>query len=602
VARIDGYAPIRDYAVIGDGRTAALVALDGSVDWLCLPNVDSEAVFSRILDAEQGGCFELAPDAPFESERHYEADSNVLVTTFRTGSGTVRVTDALLLTDMPRLAPLRELSRKVDGLSGSVPMRWRVEPRFGFASRRARFGWRHGRAFVDCGHDALAVSLWNAGEAEQRGAGFEGRFELATGESAFLDVSATNREPAFLPSRDFVERALERTRRFWPEWSRRAAYDGPWGDEVRRGALVLKLLVFAPSGAIVAAPTTSLPEWIGGSRNWDYRYSWIRDASWTLDALLRLGYHEEAHAYFWWLMHASRLTQPRLQVLYCVDGSDRAPERALGHLDGYRHSPPVRVGNDAADQVQLDVYGSILQTVWLYVKEGGRLDKDTGKEIAKIADYVAEVWRRKDAGIWEVRSEPAHFTQSKGLCWVALDRACALAERGAIPDRRESWRRKADEIKAFVEEHSWDAGRGTFVRAPDRRELDASLLTLSLLGFDDPAAERIRGTVDAIRRELATGPLVCRYRGEDGVAGEEGAFLTCSFWLADALARDGRLNEAVELMDELVGLSNDVGLFSEELDPTGGEFLGNFPQGLTHLALVNAAITIEDVKREGKPK
>jgi GH15 family glucan-1,4-alpha-glucosidase len=602
VTRVDGYAPIRDYALIGDGRTCALVAKDGAVDWLCLPNVDSPAVFARLLDSRRGGCFELQPDEPFEADRRYQEGSNVLETTFRTGSGAVRVIDALCLTDMPNLAPLRELVRRVEGLSGRVPMRWRFEPRFGFGRRETTFGRRYGRVFAEHEHDAIALGLWDAGDPEQRDGAVEGRFVAEQGATTLLDLSATNREPAFFPTREYAEQALARTEAFWPSWSSRADYDGAWRDSVIRGALVLKLLVHSPSGAIVAAPTTSLPEWLGGGRNWDYRYSWIRDASWTLDALLRLGYRDEAHSYFWWLMHASRLTQPRLQVLYRVDGSTHTPERELEELDGYRGSRPVRAGNGAADQVQLDVYGAVLQTAWLFVKEGGHLDKATGKDVAKIADYVADVWREKDAGIWEVRNEATHFTQSKGLCWVALDRACKLAEEGVLPDRCDIWRAEADAVRAFVDEHCWDGERRSFVRSPDQRELDGSLLTLSLLGFDDPAAERIRGTVDAVRRELGEGPLVYRYRGEDGVEGEEGAFLTCSFWLVDALARDGRLDEATELMDELVSLANDVGLLSEEVDPGSRDFLGNFPQGLTHLALVNAAVTIEDVKRGGRPK
>jgi GH15 family glucan-1,4-alpha-glucosidase len=602
VQRDDGYAAIRDYAVIGDGRTCALVALDGSIDWLCLPNVDSPAVFSRLLDARKGGYFELRPDEPFEAERRYLDSSNVLETTFRTSSGSARVTDAMCLTDMPRIAPLRELVRKVEGVSGEVRMRWRFEPRFGFAEYDTRLQRRGRRAFALHKHDALALSVWGAGEGQERGGGFEGSFTVTPDTSVLLDLSATNNEPMFLPSRDYAERALARTERFWPEWARGAEYDGPWRGEVIRGALVLKLLVYAPSGAIVAAPTSSLPEWVGAGRNWDYRYSWIRDASWTLDALLRLGYHDEAHAYFWWLMHASRLTHPRLQILYGVDGSAHTPEQELRNLDGYRRSRPVRVGNGAAAQVQLDVYGALLETAWLYVKEGHELDKATGKEIAAIADYVCDCWEQKDSGIWEVRSEATHFTQSKALCWIALDRATKLAERGVLPDRREKWQRAARRIHEFVEQNGWDDERGSFVRAPDQRELDASLLTLSLLGFDDPKSRRIRGTVDAIRRELSVGPLVYRYRGEDGLEGEEGAFLTCSFWLVDALARDGRLDEAIELMEQLVPLSNDVGLFSEEMNPETKEFLGNFPQGLTHLSLVNAAITIEDVKKTGAPK
>jgi GH15 family glucan-1,4-alpha-glucosidase len=599
--RSNGYAPIRDYALIGDGRTAALVALDGSIDWLCLPNVDSPSTFARLLDAEHGGSFQLAPEEPFEAERRYLDGTNVLETTFRTASGAVRVTDAMVLTGMAGLAPMRDVARKVEGVEGRVPMRWSVEPRLFYGRHDVRIGRRDGRVFFSHGRDALGLGLWDAGEPEQTGdTCVSGRFEVEAGGDALLSLASAYKEPAVLPGRVDVERRVQRTVQFWEEWSGRAKYDGPWREHVVRSALVLKLLVYAPSGAIIAAPTTSLPEWLGGGRNWDYRYAWVRDASWTLDALLRLGYHDEATSFFWWIMHASRITQPRLQILYRVDGSTKAPEYELDHFAGYRGSKPVRVGNGAADQIQLDVYGSLFEAAWLYVQSGGEIDRDTGKELAKIADYVAEKWRQKDAGIWEVRSEPSHFIQSKALCWVALDRACSLAEEGALPRRSDGWRAEGDAVREFVHENGWDEERGSYVRAPDQRELDGSLLTMALLGFDDPAGERMRGLVDAVRRELAEGPLVYRYRGEDGVAGEEGAFLTCSFWLADALASGGRIDEAEQLMEELVALSNDVGLFAEEMDPESRDFLGNFPQGLTHLALINAAVSIEDAKKKAR--
>jgi GH15 family glucan-1,4-alpha-glucosidase len=596
VERIDGYAAIRDYALVGDGRTGALIALDGSVDWLCLPNVDSPTVFARVLDAERGGSFRLEPTEPFEAGRRYLEDSNVLETTFTTARGRVRITDAMTLTDITRISPMRELVRKVEALAGTVPLAWSFEPRFGYGRAVTTIERRAGRWFAHSGADAAVLGVCGADDGELRGGAVRGELHLRDGESALLSVAAANKEPAVIPGREDSERRLERTARFWPQWVSRIRYDGPWREPVVRSALALKLLTFAPSGAIVAAPTASLPEWIGGERNWDYRFTWLRDASWTLDAMIRLGFHDEAHAFFWWLMHASRLTQPRLQILYRIDGSVRADERELAELAGYRGSAPVRIGNGASSQVQLDLYGAVLEAIWLYAREVGRLDGDTGREVARIADYVAAHWHDRDNGIWEVRSERTHFTQSKALCWVALDRACALADKGLIPDRRDRWRRAADEVRAFVDEEGWDDERRSYVRAPDLRELDASLLTLALLDYREPDDERIRGTVAAIERELRHGPYVYRYLGLDGVSGDEGAFLTCSFWLVDAYARIGRLADAHALMDDLVGLANDVGLFSEEIDPTSGDFLGNFPQGLTHLALVNAAVSIADVE------
>jgi GH15 family glucan-1,4-alpha-glucosidase len=600
VERVDGYAPIREYALVGDGRTSALVARDGSIDWLCLPNVDSPTVFARILDAERGGSFRLEPATPYESQRRYQESSNVLETTFTTAEGSVRVTDAMTLTDITRISPMRELVRKVEGLSGSVPLRWAVEPRFGYARDDTRIERRAGRWFAHAGDDALVLGLSDAGDGSLQDGVVTGELDIAEGSSALISLAAANKEPAVIPGRDDSERRLERTARFWPTWAGRMRYEGAWRDEVARSLLVLKLLTFAPSGAIVASPTTSLPEWIGGGRNWDYRFTWLRDASWTLDAMIRLGFHDEAHAFFWWLMHASRLTQPRLQVLYRIDGSVHTKERELQELAGYQGSAPVRIGNDAAGQVQLDVYGAVLEAIWVYARVVGRLDGDTGKEVARIADYVTEHWRDRDNGIWEVRSESTHFIQSKALCWVALDRACRLAERGLIPDRSDRWRAAANEARAYINDAGWDDARRSYIRAPELRELDASLLTLAVAGYHDPHGERIRGTIDAVEQDLRHGPYVYRYRGEDGVPGEEGAFLACSFWLVDALARAGRIDDASALMEDLLPLANDVGLYSEEIDASTGEFLGNFPQALTHLALIHAACSITDAESQGR--
>jgi GH15 family glucan-1,4-alpha-glucosidase len=592
--RTDGYLPIRDYAAIGDGRTVALVGKDGSIDWLCLPNMDSDAVFARLLDAERGGSFRLAPTEPFEVDRRYQEESNVLDTTFRTSSGELRVTDAMTLAPRTALVPQREIVRRAECLSGSVRLAWSVEPRFHFGTKPTRIERRGERIVAVSKGEALGLGAWDAGDPQVTGGRIQSEHELNAGDTALLSVTAAHHEPAFFPGRDDATRRLEHTERFWPRWAERAGYDGAWREPVVRSLLALKLLVFAPSGAVVAAPTTSLPEWIGGERNWDYRFTWLRDATYTFDALETLGYEDEAHAFFWWIMHATQMTAPRLQVLYRIDGGMEADESSL-ELAGYRGSSPVRVGNGAADQVQLDVYGDVMHAIWLHASAHGDLGGETGRAVAKIADYVAQHWREPDSGIWEVRSDPTHFVQSKAMCWVALDRAVKLAEGGFISDRAVTWRAEANAIRDWIDENGWDDELGSFVRASDLRELDASLLTLSLMEYD-AGGDRMSGTVDAVRRELADGPLVARYRGEDGLEGDEGYFLTCSFWLADALARTGRVDEANDLMSELVGLANDVGLYAEEIG-SGGEFLGNFPQGLTHLALIGAACSIAEADR-----
>ena len=589
----DGYAPIRDYAAIGDGRTTALVARDGSIDWLCLPDVDSTPVFGRLLDAERGGCFRLEPTEPFETERAYREGSNVLETTFRTASGSVRVTDALTLADRTIGSPMRELVRRVETLEGHVPMRWSVEPTFEFGRRVPRVERRHDRLVIVAGKDALAVGAWNAGELHAGDRTVSGEF-TADGQPAVIALASAHGEPLVFVGPRQAERSLERTDRFWRDWSARTRYDGPWREQVVRSALVLKLLVYSPSGAIVAAPTTSLPEQIGGVRNWDYRYAWLRDATWTLEAMLTLGFRDEAVAFFWWFMHASRRSQPRLGVLYRVDGGVERGEHDVELVPGYRGSRPVRVGNGATNQVQLDIYGSVLDAVWRYSQEGGHIDKDTAKAIASMADYVTEIWEQRDNGMWESRGDVTHYTQSKAMCWLALHRAGQLAEQGLIPDRRDRWEPAAQRVREFYEQNGWDEGRRSFVRAPDLRELDASLLTLSLLECEEAGSERMLGTIDAVRRELADGPFVYRYRGDDGLPPGEGAFLPCSFWLAACLARAGRVGEATALMEQLVASANDVGLYAEEIDPATGEFLGNFPQGLTHLGLVNAATAIAE--------
>ena len=594
--RGNGYLPIRDYAAIGDGRTVALVGRDGTIDWLCLPDVDSPSVFAALVDAEAGGRFILAPSVPYETERHYEPHTNVLETTFKTAAGAVRVSDALTL-PVAGLAPYRELVRRVEGLAGAVPMRWRVEPRFDYARAAARFGARAGVAVAADAGDALAVLAWDAGEEVIDGAGVGAEFVTEAGSSGVIALSAAYQEPLVFPPRADVEARLAATASRWRDWAGSRVYDGPWRDAVIRSALALKLLVFAPSGAIAAAATTSLPEEIGGTRNWDYRFSWPRDAAFTLRALLSLGCGGDATAYFWWTLHASQLTHPRLQVLYRLDGGADADERELP-LPGYRGSRPVRVGNGAAGQTQLDVYGELLDAAAVFALARGALDREHAQRLADIADHVCAIWRERDAGMWEVRSDPTHFTQSKMMCAIALKRAAELADAGLLPQgQARRWRAEEARIRAFVENECWSDEAQSYVRATTDDSVDAALLLAVVAGYDDPISERLVNTVDAVRRELARGPLVHRHLGDDGLPGEDGAFVACSFWLAEALARQGRVDEAAELMDELVGLANDVGLYAEEIDPASGEFLGNFPQALSHLALINAAVAIGEAMR-----
>jgi GH15 family glucan-1,4-alpha-glucosidase len=585
------YSPLRNYAVIGDGRTVALVEVKGSIDWLCLPDLDSPSVFAAILDAERGGRFVLHPHEAHEARRRYVPHSNVLETTFTTATGTVRVTDAMALPGRG-LGPSRELVRRVEGMSGRVPLRWRVEPRFGYGLGPTRVETRGPYLIATSGNDALAVCAWDAGRVRGDATGIGADVEIREGARATITLATAHAEPLVFPTRDESEARLDTTVDFWRQWASHLTYEGPWREAVVRSALALKLLVFARSGAIAAAPTTSLPEAIGGERNWDYRYAWIRDTSFTLEALLQLGCHAEATSFFWWFMHATRLTLPRIQPFYRLDGGASAAERTLP-LHGYRGSRPVRIGNGAAGQLQLDAYGELLDTAFGYVNDGYPLGADTARDLARIVDFVCAHWREPDAGIWEVRTRPRHHTQSKAMCWVALDRAIRLASTGHLPAAHAArWRDEAAELRRFIEERCWSAAQDSYVWYAGGEELDASLLLMPIMRYDALESSRLSGTVDAIRRKLASGPLVRRYTGDDGVAGGEGAFVCCSFWLAEALALTGRRAEAVTLMEELLGLANDVGLFAEEIEPGTHGFLGNFPQGLVHLALISAAAAI----------
>jgi GH15 family glucan-1,4-alpha-glucosidase len=474
-------------------------------------------------------------------------------------------------------------------------MRWRIEPRFDYGRATTIIEARHPFPVALSRGHALGVCAWDAGVARCGAAAVDGEFEAREGSRALLAVAAAHGEPLVFPARAEVDARLDATMAFWRGWSGTLTYEGAWRDAVVRSALTLKLLVFAPSGAIAAAATTSLPEQVGGDRNWDYRFSWLRDASFTLEALLQLGRHTEATSFFWWFMQATRLTHPRLHPLYRLDGGAHAPEQTLS-LAGYRGSKPVRVGNAASAQLQLDTFGNLLDTAFGYATRGFHIDRDTGTELADLADFVCTAWREPDRGIWEVRMASQHFTHSKAMCWIALDRAIRLAEAGVLPTGRLArWREEAARVRAFIDAHCWSESKQTYVRFAGADEVDASLLLLAITRYAAPTDPRLNSTIDAIRRDLGHGPLVYRYLGADGLRGAEGVFLCCSFWLVEALALVGRREEAAQLMEALLALANDVGLYAEEMHPETHEFLGNFPQGLVHLALISAAAAFHGV-------
>ena len=587
------YPPIRDHAAIGDGRTVALITLDGTIDWLCLPDLDSPSLFGTLLDASSGGSFTLGPDVPFEAKRRYIPSTNVLETTFDTSAGTVRVLDAMTLPGED-LAPQRELCRRIEPLAGEVPMRWVVTPRFGYGQDRTTIGRRGGIPVASALNLAIAVNSWDAGVPTVTESSISGRFTATR--DATIALTVASQEPLVFPDRDAVEVRLAETIAYWRAYAHAVTYKGSWRESVERSALALKLLVFAPSGALAAAATTSLPETIGGERNWDYRFCWVRDAAFTLSAFFHVGDVPEAESFFWWLMHASQRTHPNLDVLYRLDGGTGAAERELP-LAGYAGSRPVRIGNAAAEQTQLDVYGDLMQAAWSFAESTRHLDPDIARRLAGIADLVCELWRRPDAGIWEVRSPDRHFTHSKMMCWIALDRAIRMARAGHLAGNIARWTSERDAIESFIESRCWSDALRSYTRAADGDDLDAAVLLGALLGYRAATETRMWQTIDTIASELGNGPFVHRYSGEDGLIGAEGSFLACSFWLVEAFARRGDVERGTTLMGELIALANDVGLYAEEIAPTTGKFLGNFPQALTHLALIGAAMALDGTNR-----
>jgi GH15 family glucan-1,4-alpha-glucosidase len=587
-SRQDGYAPIADYAVIGNKHTAGVVAADGSIDWLCLPGYDSEPVFGALLDAERGGRWVLQPAVPFRAQRTYVEGTNVLETVFETDNGVVRVID--LMSRAPaRPIAWSEVIRCVDGLDGEVPMRWRVEPRFGFDAAVPEIEAQVDGHVLRSGSLLLGLQAWGAGAPGVSGGGVEAEFTSARGDRAVFALASFEDRPLTWSSRDDIDRRVAGTADHWERWSKGVTYDGRWRDAVVRSGLALELLICDPDGSMIAAVTSSLPERIGGDKNWDYRYAWIRDTTFAMDSLLRIGYRDRVHAMLTWLLHTARRTHPRVHTFYGLDGRVHDKARELD-WSGYRSSRPVRIGNDAGDQLQLGNFGDLIHSCWLFVQAGAKLDDGTAHQLADVATLLCDLWRNEDSCIWELEDR-RHYTQSKMSSWLALERAIDLAGRGEIPSAHlDRWRAERAALREFIDSACFDHARGVWKRDSQTGELDAAVLLVAGMGYVGSEDPRLHATIDAIRAELGRGPLLYRY---SGVEREEGCFLACSFWLVEALARSGRADEAGSLMDELVALCNDVGLYAEMIDPDNGAMLGNFPQALTHLSLVTAAFALE---------
>ncbi|GAA3595144.1 glycoside hydrolase family 15 protein [Kineosporia mesophila] len=589
---VRAYSDLRDYAALGDGRTVALVNRGGSVDWFPMPDLDSVPPFAALLDAEDGGRMELAPTADWEMERRYLPGTNVVESVYTTASGRVRVTDSLNSGTAGRL-PWAELARRIEGLEGRVPMAWRVRAGTGLGGYSPWVQHATHGPVLRLDRVMMALRGRDIGEIVAGEQHLEGTFETGAGSRHLLALVGTHDEPLNLPDPGEIDARIDRSIAGWRDWTGQVDYQGPYAADVTRSALVLKLLLHSPTGSIAAAATTSLPESLDGGKNWDYRYTWVRDAAYTLDVMIRLGLREEVHAAVAWLLGTIR--RGGLEVFYRLNG-DRPGERTYADVPGWRGNQPVVTGNRAAGQSQLGIYGDLFSMLRRYVEAGHVLDVDTGRLLAGLADRCCDTWQQRDAGIWELEEE-RHYTSSKIGCWQALDCAVVLAELGQIPGEVERWRAEQRRIGGWVARHCWSHERQAYTWYAGGAELDASVLQGALCGFD--TGDRMSTTIDALRDELGNGPLIHRY---SGMPAEEGAFVACSFWLVSALVAVGRGAEAAVLLQDLNEMSNDVGIFAEMIDPATGDFLGNLPQGLSHLSHINAVLAVAGgSRRRGEP-
>ncbi|MEV8516737.1 glycoside hydrolase family 15 protein [Dactylosporangium sp. NPDC051484] len=593
-----GYLPIAEHGLIGDLRTVALVGTDGTIDWYCCPRFDAPSVFGSILDADRGGSFELAADAPARTKQFYFPDTNVLITRFFTEDGVGEVQDFMPVAGESGEAGRHRLIRRVLCVRGAIPFRARVAPRFDYARQPHTVRWHAGQTRFESADLSLALTATVPVEHEALDA--TATFKLLEGESAVfaLDRVGDDVEPRGCPHAE-AEQEFNATVAFWRRWLSASRYRGRWRETVHRSALTLKLLTYAPTGAIVAAPTTSLPERIGGERNWDYRYVWIRDAAFCAYALLRLGFTGEAAAFMTFL--ADRITRQAdspsgpLQIMYGIDGRTQLPERELDHLDGYQGSAPVRIGNAAADQLQLDIYGALIDSVYLYDKWGQPISSDLWDAVSAVVDWVCDNWDQPDEGIWETRGGRRNFLYSRLMCWVAIERAMRMANHRGLPADIPHWGRARDAIYRQIMRRGWSTTRRAFVQQEDNDVLDAAVLMMPLTKFIAPTDPKWLATLDALAAELVSDSLVYRYdptASPDGLRGEEGTFSICSFWYVEALTRAGRLDEARLAFEKMLTYANHLGLYAEQIGRTG-EQQGNFPQAFTHFALISAAFNLD---------
>jgi GH15 family glucan-1,4-alpha-glucosidase len=591
-------ARIGDYALIGDCHSAALISRDGSIDWACFPRFDSAAIFCRVLDEQRGGHFRVTPANVTSSRRRYIEGTNVLETTFDCDEGRLVVTDCMPVESAsvhPRdLRAHHSLLRRLQCTEGAIVTRVEVAPRFEYGKFIPFFRLTSEEsAEVVGGADALHITATRSLD-EQRDQ-ITAQWRLRAGEEVWIEAawapSHVLRGTDDRPDVHELERRLDQTIDFWKRWSDRCMIDVEDEGAVRRSALVLKSLTYAPTGAVLAAPTTSLPEQIGGERNWDYRYTWIRDGTLTLISVFSLGIREEADAFRFWMERTSAGRPEDIQIMYGIAGERWLPELELEHLEGHRGSRPVRVGNCAAEQRQLDVYGQLVQAGYLFARAGGRITPDNWNFLSEVADTVADCWREPDQGIWEIRDTPRHFVHSKLNCWAALDRAIKLADSRRLPGPTARWTTERDAIASYLLEDA--EARGWFSQAVGSDVADASALLVPAMGLLPTRHPLVQKTIDIVRSELGNGCLVHRYLADDGLEGGEGAFLLCSYWLLDSLTFCGRLDEAETVLNGLYEYSNDLGLWSEEVDAHSGEALGNFPQAFTHMAHITSALHLQ---------